>query len=286
MSMASYCKYLIFIAGAVFLFSCKEKKKENQNTQENTDSVHIEYVDSVYEIHNEYTQIKTQLCDTIGFQDLKYTNANTQIFSLNPSDSTQKFLFITEVDCAFPAGNCGKTIEVIERTGSNKYKSMIKVCGKIDSIYLDNKSLTYSTISNRKYNLDFSGNKVKTNLLSVHKMPVEDLKAISKSLNVIEENLILKGEKTDNLDAIPIVFEKRAIEPNIWIYFYQLEFEGVPYNFVFLHQKEKLKQQIGGKSIISIKNNGTSQIELVEKGEHGIKIWKFNKKKKIFSSNT
>lgn len=285
MTMASYWKYLVFIAGAVFLFSCKEKKKENQNTQQNTDSVHIEYVDSVYEIHNEYTQIKTQLCDTIGFQDLKYTNANTQIFSLNPNDSTQKFLFITEVDCAFPAGNCGKTIEVIERAGS-KYKSMIKVCGKIDSIYLDKKTLTYSTISNRKYNLDFSGNKVKTNLLSVHNMPVEDLKAISKSLNVIEENLILKGEKTDNLDAIPVVFEKTEIEPNIWVCYYQLAFEGVPYNFVFLHQKEKLKQQIGGKSIISIKNNGTSQIELVEKAENGAKIWKFNRKKKIFSSNT
>lgn len=283
--MASFWKYSIFILGAILFFSCKEKKTKIEDTITQTDTIHIEYVDSIYDLANAYTKIKTQLCDTIGFEDLTYTNANTEIFSLSPEDSTRKFLFITEVDCGFPGGNCGKTIEVIERI-NNKYQSLIKVCGKIDSIYLDQKKLEYSTISSRKYSIDFSTSKIATKIISIHDMPVDDLKSISKYLSIIEENLVLKGVKTDNLDAIPVTFEKiNVMGKEVQAYYYQFEHQGFPYSFVFVHQRGKTKQQIGGKGVITIQNKQNLNIELLVKDEEEeIKVWKFNKNKRIFST--
>ncbi|MBX9448744.1 MAG: hypothetical protein KL787_03045 [Taibaiella sp.] len=271
----------IFLLIILALTACKEKKAED-GKRSTEDSLGIEYVDSVYILDNEYTRIKSGLCDTIAFDNLNYTNANTQVYTLDTLDSTRRFLFITEVDCGFPSGNCGKSIEIIEKVNDN-YTSKIKVCGVVDSIDLKTKTVVYSTFAKRKYAIAFGSKTVEPVLVSIHGMPVDDLRDISRELDILEDNLVLKGERTENMDAVAVTFTREKINKNDELLLYKFEYQGSEYSYAFYHQNGKCKQKIGGKGFIQLLHLGSNAIQLNVKDESDNKTWIYNDAKKIFS---
>lgn len=276
------CRILLLILSVSLLNSCKESKKEEQQTRSTEDSLGIVYEDSVYIIDNEYTKIKNSLCEKIEFTDLNFTNANTQIYSLDPTDSTRKFLFISEIECGFTSGNCGTSIDIIERKGK-KYSSILKVCGKLDSIAPDLSYFEYITFTNRKFRVGLNSHKPQGVLISVHNMPYTDLQSISKLTDITEDNLILKGEKTENMDAVPVIFIQEQVGNDLAINIYKLDNFGTKYGFIFVHNKHKPSagQQIGGKGDLKIiEDKQDIVIELANSGV--VEKWKFNVSKKIF----
>lgn len=275
--------YLLIIVA--FLNSCKDSSKNTSNAEAKSieDSLGIQYPDTTYPLDNEYTRIKNSLCDTIGFDDLKYTNANTQIISLDPLDSLQRFIFISETDCGFPSGNCGKIIELIERKKNNGYQSLIKVCGLVDTIFYDQKQIIYSTFARHQYALDCSKRDIRPRLRQINGMPVEDIQYLGQELNVLEDNFIPKGSPSDNADAIALDCKIKMLSPGLYLRVYELEFQDEAYVFAIISKEEKQLQKFGGKGRFRDFNieNAHALLKLEQSGK--LQTWEWKEGKKIFS---
>lgn len=277
------CVSSILVVAMLSACTDSSKNSKGKNDTSIEDSLGIQYPDTIYPIDNEYTKIKNSLCDTIGFDDLKYTNANTKIISLNPSDSLQRFIFISEADCGFPSGSCGKIIELIERDKTNQYTSLIKVCGLVDSIIYDKKQILYSTFAQHQYSLDCSQRDIKPRLRQINGMPVEDIQYLSKELNVLEDNFIAKGKPTDNADAIPLECKTKMLGPGLFLRVYQLEYQDEAYVYAVITNEDKQIQKFGGRGKFRDFNIENTQA-LLKLEQNGIlQTWQLKEGSKIFS---
>lgn len=275
---------LVFFFTLLILAACKGSKEPEQQASQRSveDSLGIQYPDTVYPLDNDYVKIKKSLCDTAGFDDVLYTNANTEVISLNPEDSLQRFVFIAEADCGFVTGSCGKIIELIERKGGN-YISLIKVCGHIDSIDRDKLYIYYSTFAQRQYVLKLGRSLVKPVLVQVNGIPVDDIKYISRELNTIEDNIVVEGTKTDNPDAILVHSEIIQTEANRILRLYKLEYQGESYTFASVTDGQQVLQQLGGKGRIGVLDIDNQRVSVDLQQDGRVQTWYWERGNKIFS---
>lgn len=265
---------IVLLATISMYLGCKEDRKE-VDTEKVEDSIWVDK--SEWVLDNAFTRIKNSMCDTIPFESAAYTNKNTQIFSLNEVDSTEYFLFISEIDCGHPAGSCGQSIELIHRKGE-EYISLGEYCGKLDSVAINKKYLYYSTMGGRSYKLTLNKSRVQATLLSIHGMFIKDLSTISELSGIYQDNLILAGQPTENLDAVPVRFKKITLHDATVLHIYNLDNFGTPVAFAFMYQREKRKQQFSGAQIECIENTDA----IIIHKEDGSYTWKYNEQQKIF----
>lgn len=175
----------------------EEKKKPQKPVSINKPQT----VDSEKVIDNKFTQIVSNLCGNVEFEDLKYTNKNTEIISLDIRTSTDCFLFASEINCGFPAGTCGDDIQVIMK-GAGGYHAVFEACGYIynslSEINHGIKSFVYGTSDGYKIKVAWNGKRFTEQTLAINNLNYSSIKEISKLTKIVESDFTPEDPKNED----------------------------------------------------------------------------------------
>jgi len=239
--------YLVIGVLVSIMWSCGEDGGEVEHNDSDTAHVNIQYVDSIYELSDTFTQIKKSLCGSNIDTKLLYTNENSSYIPVDLLDPTAFFIYISNVDCGEPGGTCGDYINIIKRVDDNAYKNLLQVCGQLDSVDFSIMKLYFSTLSDKKqYVVDLASSTPLAQFLSINHIPYSEIEYLAEQLDVLPENLVFAQEKTDNLDAIYV--QQQVWDNNhVKIVQYKLNLNGLPYAFAIIRHTNISKETcIGG----------------------------------------
>lgn len=199
--------FLLLLSLITCIVSCREKPKpvhQNTHVSQKKDTI-VEK-----ELQNIYTKIADSLCAPLQVSDYKYTDRNTHIYFLNPKDSLDCFIFVSEVACGFPAGSCGSDIQVIKRKGG-KYRSMLSACGYIyNTLNAQNDdilSFIYGTHDGYKVQVNWDGKEFDEENISVNNVKYEYIIRISEASHRNVTDFTLYNPKDSIDDKIPVIVE-------------------------------------------------------------------------------
>lgn len=195
------------------LFSCQENKPTRKNTT--TQKVKTDSTSNEKIINNIYTKIADSLCSPLQISDLKYTTKNTKIISLNPSDSLDCFIFLSEVACGYPSGSCGYDMQVIMKK-NGKYTSELSTCGYIfNTLHEQNEGISsfiYGTHDGYKIQVNWNGKEFEEINISVNNIDYKYISKIAEASHRSPTDFVNYDPKTsDDELRIPVSSEEIPI---------------------------------------------------------------------------
>jgi hypothetical protein len=202
MKKSWYVFFYLLCAFVLGSFAACTHHEERQKPTRRTALKQQKTINTEIVIDNKFTQIITNLCDEIEFNELKYTSKNTKIIPLDIHTATDCFLFASEVNCGFPAGSCGDGIQVIMK-GPGGYHPVFEACGyvynSLSEINHGIKSFVYGTADGYKIKVAWNGKRFWEQIISINGLNYSNIKEIAKITSMMETDFVPEDPKNDDI---------------------------------------------------------------------------------------
>lgn len=244
-------------------------------------------------INNTYTKITDSLCTTIETNDISYTNLNTDIYPLNPDDSTDCFVFASEVTCGFLPGSCGRDIQIIKRTKKKGYRVAFSACGDIFTTINEKNdnilSFLYGTQDGYIVKVFWDGREFEDKTISVNNISYSYIIKIAEATRHNPTDFVLYDPHHPDAEKIPVVIEDFSLGANKAGKRFKVLFEREPEIFIFEKKEDHPKiilTAMGNDSIQVMSGTGKEYFDVwINRTEPQAErqTWKYNYKKQRYS---
>ena len=283
-----------FIFSFIILLGCQPKgssvhqQKDQQAKGKRTTDASIKEV----VISNIFTEIVDSLCISTSTADTVYTNLNTAIFVLNPDDSTDCFVFASEITCGFLPGSCGRDIQVIKRKKKGGYRVVFSTCGHIFTTINEKNdnilSFLYGTQDGYIVKVYWDGREFEDKTVSINNISYDYIIKIAEATRHNPSDFVLFDPHHPNTQKIPVLIEDFSIGTNKAGKRFKVLFEREPQLFIF--EKNEHPRLIlttsGNDSLQVLAGSGKEYFDiLIQHADPDAtqQIWKYNYKKNRYT---